>query len=80
MQDDALLVEPESLSENGSINANGRYQNALSEEFEPTFAIWIAVNLDDGARTESMYWPTVRLSVRSITFLRRVVEGGVSLL
>lgn len=34
MQDDALLVEPESLSENGSINANGRYQNALSEEFE----------------------------------------------
>lgn len=34
MQDDALLVEPESLLENGSINANGRYQNALSEEFE----------------------------------------------
>ncbi|CAL8102453.1 unnamed protein product [Prunus armeniaca] len=50
-RDDALLVEPELLLENGSINANGRYQNAMSEEFECNLWFCAAPSLADNVLT-----------------------------
>ncbi|KAM1507439.1 hypothetical protein ACFX10_016885 [Malus domestica] len=50
LPDDALLVLPESLGKNGSINANRVFQNDLSEEVMPTVTTRDTVNLEDVAR------------------------------
>ncbi|XP_050126809.1 uncharacterized protein LOC126603858 isoform X2 [Malus sylvestris] len=53
LPDDALLVLPESLGKNGSINANRVFQNALSEEvmvLNINVTTRDTVNLEDVAR------------------------------
>ncbi|KAK6236790.1 hypothetical protein SCA6_012127 [Theobroma cacao] len=50
----------DSLLENGHLNANGVFQNSLSEELKPNIALGKVVNSQDGARSETLQKPVMR--------------------
>ncbi|XP_022750137.1 nuclear poly(A) polymerase 4-like isoform X3 [Durio zibethinus] len=55
----------DSLLENGHLNTGGVFQNSLSEELKPNIALGKVVNSQDGARSETLQKPVMRLSLKS---------------
>ncbi|XP_022729105.1 nuclear poly(A) polymerase 4 isoform X3 [Durio zibethinus] len=55
----------DSLLENGQLNASGVLQNSLPEELKPNIAVGKVVNSQDGARSETLQNPVMRLSLKS---------------
>ncbi|KAK8535282.1 hypothetical protein V6N13_081422 [Hibiscus sabdariffa] len=55
----------ESLLENGHLNASGVFQSSLSEELKPNISVGKVVNSQDGARSDTLQKPLMRLSLKS---------------
>ncbi|KAB2019853.1 hypothetical protein ES319_D07G024900v1 [Gossypium barbadense] len=55
----------DSLLEKGHLNASAVFQNSLSEELKPSISVGKVVNSQDGARSETLQKPVMRLSLKS---------------